>query len=228
MTRFVLVHGAWLGGWCWRDVASLLRKAGHEVDAVTLDTRSGLRGHVRQVIDVLGDHNAHGTVLVGHSYGGTVITAVAGTTPACLRHLVFLDASTPQPGQSNNDLLEPTLVAELRRAARPDGDIQVIPPPPVDDWGLDEVLRRWVEPQLTPHPLHSLDDPVPAAGPAAANSPRAFLCTSPDSPIYRRLLHHARDQGWHCRALSGGHYAMLTAPQVVADALIALERSGRG
>src|SRR5579862_6453256 len=101
MATFVLVHGAWHGGWCWRKLTPLLRAAGHEVFAPTLTglgerahlatPEVGLSFHVQDVVNVLVYEDLHEVVLVGHSYGGMVITGVTGQAPERLAQLVYLD-----------------------------------------------------------------------------------------------------------------------------------------
>src|SRR5689334_15631432 len=118
MANYLLVHGAWHGGWCWRRVVPLLRAAGHEVFTPTLTglgervhllTRDvGLDTHAQDVIGVLEYEDLRDVVLVGHSYGGMVITAVAERAAERLAHLVYLDAFVPRDGQSQMDLLGPS------------------------------------------------------------------------------------------------------------------------
>src|SRR5919202_1722005 len=113
-TTFVLVHGAWHGGWCCRRLIPLLRDAGHEVYAPTLTglgERShllspaiDLETHVRDVTGVLEYEELTGVVLVGHSYGGMVITGVAEDAAPRLAHLVYLDAFLPRDGECLMDL----------------------------------------------------------------------------------------------------------------------------
>ena len=105
MATFVLVHGAWHGGWCWKKVAPLLRSAGHEVYTPTLTglgerdhllTRDiGLDTHIQDIVNVLEYEELTQVVLVGHSYGGMVVTGVAERAHERLRQLVYLDAATP-------------------------------------------------------------------------------------------------------------------------------------
>src|SRR5262245_44258791 len=106
MATFVLVHGAWHGGWCWRKLRTMLRAAGHEVYTPTLtglgershlgNAAVGLATHVRDVANVLFYEDLSSVVLVGHSYGGMVIGGVAHQAPERLAHLVYLDAFVPE------------------------------------------------------------------------------------------------------------------------------------
>jgi NAD(P)-dependent dehydrogenase (short-subunit alcohol dehydrogenase family)/pimeloyl-ACP methyl ester carboxylesterase len=237
MATFVLVPGAWLGGWCWRDVAHLLRSAGHDAIAITLTGLAerahlltppvGLDTHIDDVTGALLYENLHDVILVGHSYGGVVVTAAAARVRERLRSLVYLDASIPEHGRSNNDVLPPHIGEMIRESARLDGDGWRVPPPAAIDWGLDDDTRAWVVPRLTPHPLKSLEDPAHLLGEKLAAVPRVFLRTSPSSGAYQPFFERARAEGWLCHELDGGHYAMLTAPDVVATALLSLAREGR-
>lgn len=144
MATYVLIPGAWLGGWCWDRVAPLLRAAGHQVLTPTLTGLGdrahastadvNLRTHVLDVVDLIVHANVRDAILVGHSYGGTVITGAAQEIPERLQWLVFLDASAPRPGESNNDVLPPGLAERLRESARKDGSGFFVPPPPVETW----------------------------------------------------------------------------------------------
>ena len=229
MGTFVLVAGAWLGGWCWRDVAARLRGRGHTVVCATLTGLGervhllsrdvALDTHVSDIVALLDHRDLCDVVLVGHSYGGTVITAAAEKTATRIRALVYLDASVPRHGESNNDVLGQDIASQLRQSAKLNADGWLLPPPPVEGWGLRDGLRPWVEHRITPHPLRSLEDPVRLGSEAAAALPRVFLRSSVQSALYARLIAQARDAGWFCRDLFSGHYAMLTEPDAVATAL---------
>lgn len=102
-----------------------------------------------------------------------------------------------------------------------DGEGWRVPPDPSVVEELPDDMRAWVAQRLTPHPLRSFEEPVRLRSPAAAALPRAFLQTT-RSALYDRLHRLARDAGWRGRALGGGHYPMLTQPQIVAGALAEL------
>lgn len=232
MATFLFVPGAWLGGWCWRDVALPLRAAGHTVITATLtglgerahliSPEIGLDTHVADIVALVHHGELRDVTLIGHSYGGTVITAVAERIPEHIRRLVYLDASIPRDGESNNDVIGTEMAGQLRASAISEGDGWQVPPAPYVVARLsDETLRSWVAARLTPHPLRAFDDPVHLRSPAAAALPRAFIRTT-QSPLYDRLLAYARDAGWYCREIGGGHYSMFTQPAVVASALMEL------
>ncbi len=139
MTTFVLIAGGNLGGWVWRRVRRLLESAGHAVYAPTL-TGLGERAHlirpeidlhvhIRDVLGVLEYEDLRDVVLVGHSYGGMVITGVADRVSDRLAQLVYLDADVPRHGESEFDLLTPEERAEYEEAASARGEGWRVPPP---------------------------------------------------------------------------------------------------
>lgn len=232
MSTFLLAPGAWLGGWCWKYVAAELRVAGHRVIPVTL-TGLGERAHLlsraidldTHISDIVGlfeYRDIYNVILVGHSYGGTVITGVAERVPARIRRLVYLDASVPRDGESNDTVIGPAMAAQLRASAMADGEGWKVPPAPYVTGRLtDHTLREWVVARLTPHPLRPFREPVHLSSSQAAALPRAFIQTT-QSDLYRGLMARARQAGWYCQEIGGGHYAMITEPKAVAAALNAV------
>jgi len=220
MPTFLLVPGAWLGGWCWRDVAPHLQAAGHTAISATLtglgerahllSPQIGLHTHVADIVGLLHYRDLNGVILVGHSYGGTVITAVAEQVPDRIRCLVYLDGSVPRDGESNNDVIGQERAAQLRSTAERGGEGWRVPP------------AAHVVEGLSPHPLRTFDEPVQLRSRAAAALPRAFIRSSTQSALYGELIDRARGSGWYCRELKGGHYPMLSEPQAVASALTEL------
>jgi pimeloyl-ACP methyl ester carboxylesterase len=229
VSTFLFVAGAWLGGWCWRDVRAALEARGDRVIGATLtglgerahllSREIGLETHVGDILGLLHTRDLSDVVLVGHSYGGTVITAVAEQAPPRIRRLVYLDASVPLDGQTNNDVVGPEIAGALRSAAAASGDGWLVPPAAYVVERLAPALRPWVAERLKPHPLRCFEEPVRLGSRDAAALPRSFLRTSLQSPLYAHLIDRARRAGWHCRDLQGGHYPMFTEPRLVAAAL---------
>lgn len=236
MTTFMLIHGGWHGGWCWKKVAPLLRAAGHEVftptltglgervhllsHEVTLDT------HIQDVVGALEYEDLRGVVLVSHSYGGMVMTAVAERAANRLAHLVYLDAFVPQDGQALADLADPTFYANLEARARAEGEGWRVPPPPLERWGITrEADVSWMRPRIGAHPLKTFTQPVRLTDMAAASLPRTFIyCTDKPAgdslaPLAKRLR---AETSWRYRELATGHDAMVTAPKEVAASLLEL------
>ncbi len=234
MTQFVLVHGAWHGAWCWARVLPLLRAAGHTVHAVTLtgvgerahllsgDIR--LRTHIQDVLNLIVCEELDDVVLVGHSYGGMVITGVADTLlqsqPAVLRHLVYVDAVTPHPGESWCSQHTPEIVSARIEAARNSGGI-AIPPPDARVFGLHGADRDWVNRRQTPQPLGVYQDPLSFDASRIARVPRTFIdCTTPPLATIAVMRQRVRQEpGWRVVELATGHDAMVSAPQKLAQAL---------
>jgi pimeloyl-ACP methyl ester carboxylesterase len=150
MATFVLVHGSWAGGVVWRQLAPRLRKAGHEVYAPTLtgigerkhllNREIDLDTHIQDVIGVIDDEDLSDIVLVGHSYGGMVISGVADRVPEKVASLVYLDAFVPENGQS----LFSVLPSDRRLVTVPGEDWLVAPITPAG-FGLKrpEVIALW-------------------------------------------------------------------------------------
>src|SRR5512136_3051948 len=123
MSTFVLVHGAWHGGWCYKRVAERLRAKGHVVYTPTntgLGERShlyhrdiNLDTHITDILNVIKWEELDDFVLVGHSYGGMIITGVADRIPEKVRRLVYLDAFVPEDGKCQMDYMRPELVARM-------------------------------------------------------------------------------------------------------------------
>jgi len=187
-----------------------------------LSPEINLNTHVSDTVALFHYRDLHEVTLVGHSYGGTVITAVAERVQDRIRRLVYLDASVPRDGESNDDVIGPTMAAQLRASAVSDGDGWRVPPAPyVTERLSDHLLRSWVEARLKPHPLRPFAEPVQLRSREAAALPRAFIQTT-QSNLYNDLIARAREAGWYSCEIRGGHYAMFTQPKIVASALTQL------
>ena len=233
---FVLVHGAWHGGWCWRQVTSLLREAGHDVWAPTLtglgerahllDPRIGLDTHVEDVVGVLEYEELGGVILVGHSYGGMVISGVADRASDRVAHLVYLDAFVPDDGQALFDVLRPERRDLYLQQAQEKGEGWRVPAPPPQALGItDETRASWLAAKLNPQPLRAFEQPVRLTNPAAAALPRTYVhCTEgPLVPSFAPFAARVRSaSGWSYHELATGHDAMLTAPEPLAGILLEL------
>jgi pimeloyl-ACP methyl ester carboxylesterase len=182
---FVLVHGSWHGGWCWERLAPLLEQQGHRVlaptllglgelaDGATPDT--GLTLHVDQVEKLLIDSDLNDVILVGHSYGGMLITALADRLPNRMSWLVYLDALLPKHGQSCFDLM-PGVESDFQAAADVAGQGWLVPPMSAEDLGVSEpTLARWVDERLTPMPIRTHQEALNAPLGRAGTLCRAYI-----------------------------------------------------
>ena len=236
MSPFVLVHGSGHGGWCWRFLAPLLRAAGHDVYTPTLTglganshlleeiDRISLDTHVKDVTNMLFYEDLSEVVLVGHSYGGMVITGVAAKEPKRLAQLVYLDAYLPLKEESEVDLW-PSDQREKYRADLASG-IKVRPPLAPSVFGItDPKMSKWVEERLTPHPYSTYEDPPPASGTSeSASIPRTYIhCTvGYFSSWMEPFAARARSLKWNVHTMAAGHDVMITHPNEIAEILLRL------
>ena len=233
MATFVLIHGAWFGGWIWKRVTPLLRAAGHEVLTPTLTglgerahlarPEVSLHTHVQDVLGVLAYEDVRGVVLVGWSYAGMVITAVAEQAADRLAHLVYLDASVPEDGQAALDLLDPATRAAREERVRTEGQGWQMLPPPVEQFGITaEADARWVRPKLVAQPFKTYQEPVHLTNAVARALPRTYIaCTvGPWTSIFAPFARKAQAEGWRYRELATGHAAPVLEPQKLADLLL--------
>ena len=221
MTHFVLVHGAFRGGWSWDRVRPFLVDAGHDVHAPTLSTTaSGLDVWVDEVVDLLESEDLADVVLVGHSQGGVIVREVAVRAPERLRRLVYLDAAVPDAGERAIDVAP----------APPDTSLlppreTLIPARPLTAGGdLDEATAAWVNVRLTPTPFAPSLDPASPVEPTVAATYAFFS----DTPVgYPSATTKARldERGTPYVVLEGGHDGPLTRPEAVAELLLRAAQS---
>ena len=228
MADFVLVHGAWHGAWCWRKIVPPLWAAGHRVYAVTL-TGVGERAHllsktvtldthIADVVAVIETEELLDPILVGHSYGGVVITGVANRLAARLRHLVYLDGVVLHPGESWSSAHPAEVQAARRQAIAEHG---VLPAPDPALFGLSGADRAWVARRQTPHPGSVYDSPLNFDPQRLQGLPRTFIdCTSPALATIATARERVRHEpGWNVCEIATGHDAMISAPQALLEIL---------
>jgi pimeloyl-ACP methyl ester carboxylesterase len=223
MATFVLVHGAWHGGWCWKKVVPLLRNAGHEVFTPTL-TGLGERAHlltpaidltthVQDIVGVLEHEDLQGVILVGHSYGGMVIAGVAEQAGARLAHLVYLDAFLPEHNKALRDYADGASLDELVQGQ---GDGWRFPKPGMageEYFGVtDSDDVAWVLARVGDHPYRTMTQPLQlTAGQPNAWQQTYILTTL--GPLFTEAAERAKGSGFrYYELLSAGHDAMITQP----------------
>lgn len=228
MATIVLVHGAFHGGWCWKHVAGPLRDAGHEVFTPTLTGVSdrahllhhdiGLMTHVADVAAVLEAEELTDAVLVGHSYGGLVVTGAPALAPGRVRKVIHLDGYVGEPGKSGFDLSPPASVERFTAAANdPEGGGEgwTIPPYPPDVMGVtDPDDTAWIARRLTPHPLRGFTDPLDIPEDALDGIARGYiLCTDPVIPTWIPMADHAKaSDDWDYAEIACAHAVMFLKP----------------
>ena len=233
MATYVLVHGGGHGGWCYQRVARILRGAGHEVHTPTmtgLAERSHLLGpeidldlHIRDIVSVLHYEDLRDVILVGHSYGGMVITGVADRAADRIGRLVYLDAANPTNGQSLVDVAGPVIEAVRPMGQVVDGVELVLLPSP--DAGMlygvtDPDDLAWMAERLTGHPWRCFEQELVLTNEAAvwAIPQYHIVCTATLATRDPELMAKARaeDRLWD---IDTGHDLMITEPEAVADLL---------
>ncbi len=227
---FVLVHGAWHGGWCWRRVADRLEGKGHKVFTPTmtglcershlLNKDINLATHITDIVNVLKWEDLKDIVLVGHSYGGIIVSGVADQANDKIASIVFLDAFVPEDGDS--------LFENASQAAR-DGMSEAIKkgeiamkPIPAAVFRVNEKDRAWVDAKCTPQPIATLTDKAKVAGGREKIAKRAYIRAKgypsvPFDAAYDKLKDKA---GWRMYDMTAGHDAMVDQPDRLTEILI--------
>jgi pimeloyl-ACP methyl ester carboxylesterase len=246
MAEFVLVHGAWHGGWCWQRVLPALVRAGHRVHAITLTgvgDRShqlapsiNLDTHIADVLTLIATEELSAPLLVGHSYGGMVITGVADRLMAAheaksdnpkVDKLVYVDAILPLPGESWSSTQNPDMV-KARIESAMTHPLKSIAVPPASGFGLAGADADWVNRRQRPQPLGTYTQPLQFDVPRLAKLPRYFYdCVAPASPGIAPSRLRVRDPsfwggGWQLTEMQTGHDAMVSAPEQLVALLLAV------
>ncbi|MDP3086179.1 MAG: alpha/beta hydrolase [Rubrivivax sp.] len=223
----VLVHGAWAGAWAWRRVLAPLRAAGHEVHAVTLsgcgERAHGLRvditlqTHVADVLGLIDAEELGEVVLVGHSYGGLVITGAADRLlargPGRLRQLVYVDAMMPLPGECWSSQHSEAVKAQRLAAAAAHG-LNAMPPPDPAGFGLATADRDWLLRRQCAQPFGAYLESLDYDAERMASVPRCFIdCNAPAYPTIEPMRRRVRElPGWQVVEMATGHYPQVQDP----------------
>lgn len=219
--NFVLVHGAWGGGWDWRHMDDLLTADGHKVFRATLtgqgershlsSTNIDLETHIQDVVNLIVWENLHDVVLVGHSYGGMVITGVADRVPERIAHLVYLDALLPENGESVTNAMPPR--ANVNRT-------------PVNGY----IIPTWVKPNTPPPhdvlmPALTFSQPITLTNQtAAAKIPATYILTvdggkKPEQDDFYKFYQRAQARGWSVETMEGDHNVQRSHPMQLLQLL---------
>lgn len=218
MTTFLLVPGFWIGGWAWDRVADPLRAAGHDVHAVTL-AGGDLAGDIAEVTELV-QRLPEPATLVGHSYGGMVVTGTADRVPDRVARLVYVDSGPLPPGTAQCDLLSPADRQAVLDGVAEHGPDWHIPVPAFDNAELSDADLAMLRERAVPQPAGTSTQPMPPANPARRGIPTdAIACTFPvdvfeqmmaaGHPLTVELATHT-DRRLH--GLPTGHWPMFTRP----------------
>jgi pimeloyl-ACP methyl ester carboxylesterase len=231
VTTFVLVHGAWHGGWCWSRVVERLWARGHRAYAPTL-TGLGDRAHlfsgdvtlsthVADVANLLHYDDLRDVVLCGHSYGGCVISGAIERAPERIASAVFLDAFIPQNGEAVFDIVPPEQRARQLEALAGAGGI-ALPPIPAANFRVNEADRAMVDARCVPQPAGTFGERIVLTDAQARVARRSFVrATAYPSVTFDRFRGFAAGAGWTVYDVPCGHDVMLDDPDRLVEILLA-------
>jgi pimeloyl-ACP methyl ester carboxylesterase len=227
---FVLVHGAWHGGWCWRRVADMLTVRGRKVFAPTmtgLGERSHLltpdirlETHIADIVNVIKWEGLKDICLVGHSYGGFVVSGVAEQLHSAISSIVYLDAFVPENGQSLYDLVPPTQKTLDDLVARKEIGMK---PFPASFFKVNERDAPWVDAMCTPQPIHTFTDKIKLTGTRDRIARKAYIrATGSGSPTFDAAYNKVKaDKSWRTYEMpTAGHDAMVDDPARLTEILL--------
>ena len=228
---FVLVHGSWHGGWCWKRVADRLEAKGHRVYTPT-NTGVGERSHlltkdidvsthVTDIVNVFKWEDLSDVVLVGHSYGGLVISGVADQIADKISSIVFLDAFLPDDGDELIAKASPRF-REVIATALKRGDI-ALPAPPAAAFGVtDAADAAWVNAKCTPEPFGTYTEKVSYKGGRDKIARRTYIrAHGYASPAFDANLTKVKaSPGWATYDFDCGHDVMVIEPDRLTNVLL--------
>lgn len=248
MATYLLVHGAFHGGWCWERVTPLLRAAGHRAYAPSLtglgdrahllSADVGVDTHAADLAGLMEREDLHEVILVGHSYAGMVITAAADLAVSRVAQLVYVDTFVPRDGEAVADIM-PMQVDAFAELARANGDGWRVPPPEMPPgvpgiYGVtEEPDVSWVRSMQTAQSLKTFQQALEMRNPAAvAAIPRSHLHCTEGGAEYKRLRAMAMQRtyppsdepGVRVWDLPTGHDCMITMPRETTDILLEIAR----
>jgi pimeloyl-ACP methyl ester carboxylesterase len=231
---YVLIHGAYHGAWCWKDVAAGLRTLGHRVLTPTW-TGLGERSHllkfeptletfIEDVAQVIRYEDLENVILVGHSFAGSVVSALADRMPQQLRHLVYLDALVLRSGESPASRSPGRIAAYRERAMASDNPLGIPPADPMHFGITDSQQVAWLQPKLTPHPLQTYYDPLNLQHPLGNGLPATYIaCAKPyfaSTALSREIA--KKMSSWAYLEISTAHDAMVLMPRELTAMLSAI------
>ena len=230
MATYLLVHGAWHGGWCWTRVSRILRDAGHTVFTPTLTglgERAHLAGpeidldcHIADVLGVIDAEELTDIILCGHSYGGQVITPVLDQRIDRFRAAVWLDAFVPTEDRSLMDGWPPERAQHIREQVATTGDGWKVDPMPPEYFGvMRDEDAEWVTRRCVPQPIKTFSQAVHLTGTWESVPTKIYLLAEhhPNSSFDRFSVPLSEKPDWDVRTVSAGHDVMIDTPELLAE-----------
>jgi pimeloyl-ACP methyl ester carboxylesterase len=230
MSTFVVVHGAWSGGWAWKKMRPLMIARGHDFFTPTqtgIGERShlarpdtDLEVHIADILGVLEFEDLHDVILIGHSYGGMVATGVADRAHERIAQLIYLDAFVPRNGQSVSDLIGEEGRALSLAAREAAGLVGQVPPNPMPP-DTSEADLAWAVPRRVMQPLATVEQPIRLTG-AVEQMRRTYVYCTRAGPgdVFRQFADLARtERGWRYEELDASHNPHITMPETLMTLL---------
>lgn len=235
MATYVLVHGAWHTGELLEDTAAPIRAAGHEVHCPTLagnrpgdPKTTGLEEAIVSITDYLDEHGLADIVLMGHSYGGMVITGVADRMPDRIRRLVYWNAFVPHDGECLNDMVPPHYVDLFDQIADQTGDGSVVLPYPI--WreafinDADGALAQSAFDSLNPHPYKTFTEKISLKAFPEIEVGKSYLNCQQDTAMPHAYPWHPRLSDklglYRLVEMPGSHEACFTNPTLLGEKIM--------
>ena len=230
--HFLLIHGAWHGGWVWNEISEILNYQGYSVSTPTL-TGLGEKKHllsskitidtfIEDVVNHIIFENLNNIILVGHSFAGSVISGVADKLKDRIQKLIYFDAVILKDGQKPFDIAPKELVKQRIELAKRFGNGISIPAPSADAFGVFDVKKSLLlEEKLTPHPLSTYQSKLTIKNEIGNGIPLFYIFCN--DPIYKSLESSrkvVRKLKWPIFELNAGHDAMLTHPKETLNLLM--------
>ena len=230
--HFLLIHGAWHGGWVWNEISEILRYQRYSVSTPTL-TGLGEKKHllsskitietfIEDVVNHIIFENLNNIILVGHSFAGSVISGVADRLKDRIQKLIYFDAMILIDGQKPFDITPKEIVEQRIELAKKFGNNISIPAPSADAFGVFDIKKSLLlEEKLTPHPLSAFQTKLVLKNEVGNGIPLSYIfCTK---PVYKSLESSrevVRKMKWPIFELNAGHDAMLTHPKETLNLLM--------
>ncbi len=230
MTTFVLVPGAWLGGWAWKKIIPLLDERGHESYAVTL-TGMGERVHlaskdigietaIQDVLNIVKYNELDEFVLVGHSFAGKIVAAVADRAPEKVRTLLYLDAFRPQKIRTPQGSFDPTEFATLSP-----GQWTIPLAEQMFQYvgkDVEDEDRKWMLSLSTPWLRPHWSEPVTLSEKFDSVKSAYIFCTGGGDPVEEIVKGKWGKLEGPYKVIESGHWPMITKPDELVEDMIAL------
>lgn len=227
-STYVLVHGAWQGGWAWNRLAPLLEAKGHRVYAPTLTGLAeraslltkdvNLSTHIEDVIRLIIAEDLEDIVLAGHSYGGMVVSGVADRMPEKVKSLVVLDGFVPEDGKAMREYWPASVMSYLDKEAEKSGGVSV-PPLPAESLAIAPENRAFVDANATPQPYGTFNEVIRLTGARDRIAKKTYIRATkfrshPFDAVMKRLQ---SGPGWHTAEIDSGHEPMIDQPERLAE-----------